>query len=240
MAVETRIFAIKLPRREKEAMDFTARETGETLSAMCYRAIQNTVYEALGGALLKRLERRVEDETMPDYARGIPRIVYDFLCLMDEKEVKEEFRYIFKRVHFLEKEWLLYEVNLPELQEHMGRTYLERGGGFDEINIRLVRDSFFDHMLHTVYRLTATGLLKELDEEWKFNLARVSAFRDFLMKRYDERFKDEAVEAIEVGAAQQEQEPGAVSPPPAPVPAAAHAPEPRARKKVVVRKAVRE
>ena len=120
--MEAKLFAIKLERRIKEAMDYISRETGDTLTRLYYKPIQETTYETLGRLLLRKLVGAEQTE------RQVPLLVEEFFQLVEKKEVKEEFRRIFAGVQFVEKEWLQFEMDMKEINTTIGRTYIDTGG----------------------------------------------------------------------------------------------------------------
>ena len=212
---KTELFAIKLPKHEKEAMSYTANETGKTLTKVFYRAIQETIHEQLGLVLLEKLSRsradveatsageRTEREEMrrpPAFVRrDAPAIVADFAHLMEAKETRRQFHEIFDGIQFAEKEWLLYEVDLSALAQVLGRRYLEEEGGFDPVDLNLAKYLFFDYMIRGTYDLTCMGLLKTLEDRWQTEKARIERFRDGLIHLYEETFERPVeVEVVEV------------------------------------------
>jgi hypothetical protein len=204
----TELFALKLPKNEKDAMNFIANERSKTLTKVFYKNIQQTIYEQLGLVLLDKLSRpRVDikkekaEGRMPTYVkRNAPNIVVDFVHIMDSKDRKKTFHSIFEDLQFTEKEWLLYEIDVPKLARHMGKEYLDQDGVFEPVDLDLAKSIFFDYMIHMTYQLTAIGLLKTLDDEWEKNQARIERFKDELIAEYEQTFEDalEVVEVVEV------------------------------------------
>ena len=190
--MEAKLFAIKLEKRIKEAMDFISRETGATLTKLYYKPIEEATHEILGRLLLKKLEGVELGE------RAIPVVVEEFAQLMEKKEVKDEFRRIFSGIQFVEKEWLIYEMDMREIYASVGKAYIDSGGRFDRVDRRLVRELFFGHMLHLTYKMTAMGMFKSLDDEWRRNAHRIERFRDWLLRKHEELYGHEVVEVEEV------------------------------------------
>jgi hypothetical protein len=204
----TELFAIKLPKNEKDAMSFTAQEMGKTLSKVFYKTIQKTIHEQLGLVLLDKLSRPTLEEEeegrrkrIPSYIkRTVPNIVVDFVHMMEDKDKKKKFHKIFEKLQFTEKEWLLYEIDITRLAEDVGKRYLEEDGSFEPVDLGLAKELFFDYMIRMTYQLTAMGLLKTLDDEWIKNQARIERFKDELIAEYEQTFEDalEVVEVVEV------------------------------------------
>ncbi len=190
--MEAKLFAIKLERRIKEAMDFISRETGDTLSKLYYRPIEETTYEILGRILIRKLEGVELGE------RSVPPIVEEFVQMMEKREVKEEFRRIFSGIQFVDKEWLVYDMDMKEIHSHVGKSYLDNGGGFERVDKRLVKELLFSHMLQLTYKLTAMGMFKNLDDEWRRNSHRIVRFRDWLVRKHEDLYGHEVVEVEEV------------------------------------------
>ena len=208
----TELFALKLPKNEKDAMNYIAEEREKTLTKVFYKTIQQTIHEQLGLVLLDKLSRpRVElkkdkngndmgGKIPPYIKRTAPNIVVDFVHIMETKDRKKSFHSIFEDLQFTEKEWLLYEIDVSKLAKHMGKEYLDADGGFEPVDLDLAKSMFFDYMVHMTYQLTAIGLLKTLDDEWQKNQARIERFKDELIVEYEQTFEDalEVVEVVEV------------------------------------------
>ncbi|MEM2869585.1 MAG: hypothetical protein QW379_04075 [Thermoplasmata archaeon] len=190
--MEAKLFAIKLEKRIKDAMDFIARETGATLTKLYYKPIEETTHEILGKLLLKKLEGVDIGE------RVIPLVVEEFVQLLEKKEIKDEFRRIFTGIQFVEKEWLVYEMDMKEIYTSIGRAYIDSGGPLDKVDRKLVKEIFFGHMLQLTYKLTAMGMFKSLDDEWRRNAHRIERFRDWLLRKHEELYGHEVVEVEEV------------------------------------------
>ena len=190
--MEAKLFAIKLEKRIKEAMDFISRETGDTLTKLYYKPIQDTTYEVLGKLLLKRLESVELGE------RQVPLLVEEFVQLMEKKDVKEEFRRMFSGIQFVEKEWMIYEMDMKDIHSEIGRCYIERNGRFEKVDRRMVTQLFFTIMVHNSYKLTAMGMFKSLDDEWRRNAHRIERFRDWLIRKHEELYGHDIVEVEEV------------------------------------------
>ena len=190
--MEAKTFAIKLERRIKEAMDYISRETGDTLTKLYYRPIQETTYETLGRLLLRKLEGVELTE------RHVPLMVEEFFQLIEKKDVKEEFRRIFSGVQFVDKEWLQYEMDMKEINTSVGKAYIDAGGKFEPISRRLVKEIFFTNMLQMTYKHTAMGMFKNLDDEWHRNAHRIERFRDWLIRKHEDLYGHDIEEVEEV------------------------------------------
>ena len=206
-ATRTEVFAIKVPKVEKDAMNLIAAETGKTLSKTFYRAIQHTIFTEFGKVLLDRISRprssvvaAKDEQGVPSFLRrSAPMVVVDFVHLLQEQSNRTAFHAIFDNVQFAQKEWLLYEISLDDLAHHMGRAYLDAEGGLDPLDLALARTMFFEYMVRACYQHTSMGLLRTLEEEWTKNQAKVEQFRDFLMEQYESRFEEALeVEVVEV------------------------------------------
>jgi len=190
--MEAKLFAIKLEKRIKEAMDFISQETGDTLTKLYYKPIQETTYEILGKILLKKLEGVELGE------RQVPLPVEEFFQLIEKKDVKEEFRRIFSGIQFVEKDWLMYDVDMKEIYCNVGKGYIDAGGRFDQLNRKMVKEIFFNDMLQLAYKHTAMGMFKSLDDEWRRNAHRLERFRDWLIRKHEDLYGHDIVEVEEV------------------------------------------
>jgi len=204
--METKLFAIKIPRRLKDAMDYTSKESGRTLSKLYYDSLQKTIFEIFGLVILYKIDRRgntrledllslLSDKNVSQNI--IPGVVADFLDLMDEDKNKHAFSEIFSNL-MIEEDGLSSEIDFMEVARHMGHAYLEREGNLDKIELSLGRDIFFNYMISLYYRTSAMGSLKVLNTEWYRKQRRVKEFQESLIAQYLEKYKEEKVEAIEL------------------------------------------
>jgi hypothetical protein len=205
--MDTKLFAIKISKREKEAMDFTAKETGRTLSKLYYKPLQSTVHETLGLTILFKIDRRisislkevkkinlVDDE---QEKLSIP-IIEDFVEFMIKPSNRREFNEIFNNVEFVAKDFLLYKLNVQEISREVGRLYLEKNGKLDSIDLRLAYNIYFEYMLLLYYKLTGIGSLKNLNTEWYNKQDKINKFKSKLINTYLTKYRDEKAEAIEI------------------------------------------
>ena len=205
----TEVFAIKVPKQEKEAMNLIAQVTGKTLSKTFYRAIQHTIHTEFGKVLLDRISRpraavvsKGDDDgrEVPAFLRrSAPMAVVDFVQLIQVPDTLKAFHALFDGLQFAHREWLLYEVSIDELTHHLGKTYLDADASLEPMDLDLARVLFFDYMVRATYQHTAMGLLHTLEAEWTKNRPKIEQFRDQLMAEYERRFEDAIeVEVVEV------------------------------------------
>jgi hypothetical protein len=189
--MEKKLFAIKIPEIEKDAMDYTASATGMTLTNLYYGGVKNTLFEILGAVLLQNLDSRA-DLVSPMLEGGttmhhIPPIVHEFIEIMDGGE-KEEFKKIFYNVKSIEKEDIFQEFNVHDLTGYLGKKYLDNHGDFGTTNYDLVNELLFDYMLHMYYTLSVVGSMKMLEQEWGRNHLKVARFKEHLLSVYEKKY----------------------------------------------------
>ena len=204
--METKLFAIKIPKKIKDAMDYTSKETGRTLSKLYYHSLQKTIYEIFGLVILYKIDRRGQTRLeallslFSDSEIGkniIPGIVADFIDLMEEEENKQSFKEIFENV-MIEEEGVLSDMDYIDAARDIGHAYLERDGSMTKIDLALGRDIFFNYMTALYYRTAAIGSLKILNTEWYRKQRKIKAFQENLIEQYLEKYKEEKVDAIEL------------------------------------------
>jgi hypothetical protein len=204
--MDTKLFAIKIPRRIKDAMDYTSKETGRTLSKLYYNSLQKTIYEIFGLVVLYKIDRRgntrLEDLLSlisdSDVAKNIiPGVVTDFLDLMEDEDNRQAFHEIFENL-VIEEDGVLAEMDFVEAARGIGHAYLEREGSLKKIDLELGRDIFFNYMISMYYRTAAIGSLKILNTEWYRKQRKIKEFQNGLIAQYLEKYKEEKVEAIEL------------------------------------------
>lgn len=204
--MESKLFAIKIPRRIKDAMDYTSKESGRTLSKLYYDSLQKTIFEIFGLVVLYKIDRRgntrLEDLlSLPSdkiiSQNIIPGVVVDFLDLMDMDVNKQAFSEIFTNL-VIEEDGLSSDIDFLEIARHVGHAYLEREGSLEKIELELGRDIFFNYMISLYYKTSAMGSLKVLNTEWYRKQRRVQEFQDKLISQYIEKYKEEKIEAIEL------------------------------------------
>ncbi len=203
------MFAIKIPEREKKAMDLVAKKTNRTLANIYYDNLLNKVHETLGAVILDSLngaraknEREIIMRSLLNGKRTpiktTPKIIKEFIQMMDLESGGRRFKRIFPNIRFTEKGFLIHEINLQDLAKHMGSEYLEKGGNLDHIDLNMVNDIFFEHMLSVYYSLTAEGSLDVLQSEWNDNYPKIMMLKNTLLREYRAKFGEKFVEIFEV------------------------------------------
>jgi hypothetical protein len=204
--MESKLFAIKIPRRLKDAMDYTSKETGRTLSKLYYDSLQKTIFEIFGLVILYKIDRRgttrLEDllSLLSDKNVShsiIPGVVADFIDLMEEEQNKQAFHEIFNNI-VIEEDGMASELDFLEIARRVGHAYLEREGNLSKIDLALGRDIFYNYMISVYYRNYAVGSLKVLNTEWYRKQRKLKEFQENLIAQYLEKYKEEKVDAIEL------------------------------------------
>ncbi len=206
--MEKKMFAIKVPAKEKEAMDLVARETKRTLANIYYEPLERFVHESLGAVILGKLDEIRGNDRSVEIVRLLlnnhsgtkftPTAIKDFIAMMTTEGGGRKFKMLFPDLSFSDKSFLLHEIDLHELVENMGREYLERGGNLSTIDIELAHELFFEHMLSNYYSLTAEGSLDTLRTAWNDNYPKVTMFRDSILREYRAKYGKSFVEIFEV------------------------------------------
>ena len=206
--MEKKMFAIKVPAKEKEAMDLVARETKRTLANIYYDPLERFIHESLGAVILGKLDEIRGNTRSVEIVRLLlgngkgtkitPTAIKDFIEMMTTEGGGRKFKMLFPDLSFSDKSFLLHEINLHELVENIGREYLERGGNLSTIDIELAHELFFEHMLFNYYSLTAEGSLDTLRTAWNDNYPKVTMFRDSILREYKAKYGKHFVEIFEV------------------------------------------
>ena len=205
--METKLFALKISPREKEAMDYVAKETDRTLSKVYYRPLQNIVHETLGVVLLHKIDRRMPsrlkdlkiltfEDDEPDKIT-LP-IIEDFVELMINPSNRKQFNEIFEGIEFVAKDFLLYKLNSREIAREIGKLYLESHGSLSKTDLNLAQNIFFKYMLELYYKLTAIGSFNSLNTEWFNKRLKIKGFEMRLIKSYLDKYREVKAEAIEI------------------------------------------
>ncbi len=207
--IEKKMFAIKVPAYEKDAMDLVSRETKRTLANIYYMPLERFIHESLGAVILGKLDEVRGNKRNDEVVRFLlnnsdgsskiaPAIIKDFIVLMTVEGGGRKFKMLFSDLNFSDKSFLLHEVNLHDLARHLGREYLERGGSLNSIDLELAYELFFDRMLANYYSLTAEGSLETLHSAWNDNYPKITIFKDALLREYTAKYGKSFVEIFEV------------------------------------------
>ncbi|UCE73661.1 MAG: hypothetical protein JSV56_11635 [Methanomassiliicoccales archaeon] len=207
--MEKKMFAIKVPAKEKDAMDLVARETRRTLANIYFTPIEGFIHESLGAIILGRLDEVRGNERKDEVIRYLlngsnmtakvaPTIIKDFIKLMTVEGGGRKFKMLFSDLNFSDKSFLLHEIDLHELARHLGQEYLERGGSLNTIELELAYELFFERMLSIYYSLTAEGSLDVLHSAWNDNYPKISMFKNSLLRDYKAKYGKSFVEILEV------------------------------------------
>ena len=207
--MEKKMFAIKVPAKEKDAMDLVARETQRTLANIYLMPLQNFIHESLGAVILGKMDEVRGNNRNEDIIRYLlnssnstvkiaPLVIKEFIQSMTVEGAGRKFKMLFSDINFTDKSFLLHEINLHELARHLGREYLERGGSLSSIDLELSYELFFERMLSIYYSLTAEGSLENLRSAWDDNYPRVSMFKDSLLREYKAKYGKSFIEIFKV------------------------------------------
>jgi hypothetical protein len=207
--LEKKMFAIKVPAKEKDAMDLVARETKRTLANIYFTPLERYIHESLGAVILGKLDEirgnnRKEEvirfllNGSSNTAKIAPTIIKDFIQLMTVEGGGRKFKMLFSDLNFSDKSFLLHEIDLHELARNLGQEYLERGGPVTVIDFELAYELFFERMLSIYYSLTAEGSLDTLHTAWNDNYPKISMFKNSLLRDYKAKYGKSFVEIFEV------------------------------------------
>ena len=207
--MERKMFAVKIPAREKDAMDMVANETKRSLANIYYEPLERSIHESLGAVILGRLDEVRGSDRKHDIIRFLlngnnstskiaPIVIKDFIQMMTVEGGGRKFKMLFSDLNFSDKGFLLHEINLHELAQHLGREYLERGGSLSGIDLELAYDLSFERLLSVYYSLTAEGSLEALHSAWDNNYPKITMFKNALLREYKAKYSMDFVEIIEV------------------------------------------
>jgi hypothetical protein len=203
------MFAIKVPAKEKDAMDLVARETKRTLANIYFTPLERYIHESLGAVILGKLDEIRGNNRKEEVIRFLlnggsntakiaPTIIKDFIQLMTVEGGGRKFKMLFSDLNFSDKSFLLHEIDLHELARNLGEEYLERGGPVTVIDFELAYELFFERMLSIYYSLTAEGSLDTLHTAWNDNYPKISMFKNSLLRDYKAKYGKSFVEIFEV------------------------------------------
>jgi hypothetical protein len=203
------MFAIKVPAKEKDAMDLVARETKRTLANIYFTPLERYIHESLGAVILGRLDEVRGNNRKEGVIRFIlngsnnsgkvaPLIIKDFIQLMTVEGGGRKFKMLFSDLNFSDKSFLLHEIDLHDLARNLGAEYLERGGPVNTIDLELAYELFFERMLSIYYGITAEGSLDTLHSAWNDNYPKISMFKNSLLRDYKAKYGKSFVEIFEV------------------------------------------
>lgn len=203
------MFAIKVPAKEKDAMDLVAKETKRTLANIYFSPLQGYIYESLGAVILGRLDQirgnDRKDELIKYLLNNNNRnskpsltVIKDFIQIMTTEGGGRKFKMLFSDVNFGDKSFLIHEIDLFELARKLGEDYLERGGSLKSIDVELAYELFFERMLSIYYSLTAEGSLETLHSAWNDNYPKLTMFKNSILREYKAKYGKSFVEIFEV------------------------------------------
>ena len=206
-SMNTKLFAIKIPENEKNAMDYVSNITNKTMSKLFYKPIQDAIYTNLGLILLYKIDfrntmkisnmnedvfnkRSLSGHTLP--------IIEDFISLIIDKNLKKGFWNIFTDIQLNEKDFLLHDIDLAEVAHNIGKEYIFRHGNLNDLDLNLARNIFFHYMLMTYFNITALGSINRLNLEWNNHKPSIKQFKNQLIIKYLTKYQPKKFEAIKV------------------------------------------
>ena len=205
--MDTKLFAIKIPKNEKLAMDYIAEMTNNPLSKMFYNPIKEAIFKKLGWILLFKIDLRNTSKltnlnedfftNQESVVKTLP-IIEDFVRLMLDKNLKRSFWEIFSDVELNEKEFVLHDIDLDAVAHYLGKEYIAHNGDFKELDLTLARAIFFKYMLQTYFNITAVGSINKLNQEWSTRQPMIKQFQSQILSRYLSKFQSTKIEAIKL------------------------------------------
>ncbi len=224
--MEKALFAIKMSKSEKKAMDYTSKELSNTLSKIYYPYITQGLYSWLGIIIMYKLELKrpgpierylnyfISDEVgfpksiaPPANTHGkpmrdietaqheLPPIIFDFLKILDKKDLKSRFAKVFTKVEFADPEVFLSSLDLNQVSFTLGKQYYHLNKDFSRTDFNLMKNVFFTTMLSEYYQATAVGSIKTLQYAWYNKRTSINAFKNIMIKQYNKSLAKQPVEA---------------------------------------------
>ena len=205
--MNSKLFAIKIPENEKNAMDYISNVTNKTLSKIFYNPLQEAIYTNLGLILLYKIDLRNvtkltdlrEELFNRKFLSGhtLP-IIEDFVRMLLDNNIKKSFWKIFSDLQLNEKDFLLFDLDIIDLANQLGKEYITKHGNFNEIDINLARNIYFNYMLMAYFNTTAVGSIKKLNFEWTTHQPLIIQFQSQIIAKYINKFQPKKLEAIKV------------------------------------------
>ncbi len=205
-----RMFAVKVPEREKKAMDLAAVGSGETLAGLFYPGILQDTRRYAGALAVNALyaqrhSTKKQRIKLPlpgpgeHFVHTIP-MIKDFLDLIAVK--KKELNAILPGVSLTDKGFLLLESDPSGILIDLGEKYLKTDASLKVIDTDLALSLLFDVLIQKYYRITAQGSMDALQSAWKACGPELRTYMDGVKKSYRAMFRDDFIEVIEVEAIQ--------------------------------------
>ena len=193
-------------------MDYISVVTNNKMSKLFHKPLQDAIYTNLGLVLLYKIDLR-NTNRLPDFDSNIYNtksfsghtlpIIEDFIRLILDKNLKTTFWNIFNYIQLNEKEFILYDLELFETAHHLGKEYLSKRDSFEEIDLNLAREIFFNYMLATYFNVTALGSINKLNLEWANHLPLIKQFQSQIISKYLSIYQPKKLRAMKVDAEEE-------------------------------------
>ncbi|MEW5759516.1 MAG: hypothetical protein AB1779_01965 [Candidatus Thermoplasmatota archaeon] len=177
-----KLFAIKVPEREKEAMNYIANKTNKKLTELFYERFQTTLCYELGNVLINEIN-------CEEYS-SLVKEIFD-----REKEIRDWLGELWNGEEFLDVE--LRKVPMKNVLMNLGKMFLKSNRRFEEITDTLVKGMFIDAFLYTYIKLSLSSLT---DDDWSASKIKIEILKDELIRKTSEAI---VVEPLEVQIAEK-------------------------------------
>jgi hypothetical protein len=127
--------------------------------------------------------------------RELPPVIFEFINLMERKNLKARFDKVFTRVEFQGSDVFLSTLDLNQTAFNLGKSYFQANKDFSRTNFTLMKDIFFQNMLNEYFQSTAVGSIKTLQFEWYNKRTSINAFKSIMIKQYNKAIAKQPVEA---------------------------------------------
>ncbi len=208
--MKNKIFALKVPYKIKNTMEFISSEVNIPLSKLYFSSIECKTKLFLGIVALNNL-----DITYIKRTGGIDEIkhlndieiflskdnispIKEFIRLMNNGQNKTRMRELFHNIMFEDRNFSYQDINIGELCTYIGEKYLNMNKKIVAIDTDLVKNIFLDKMLKNYYDIMAIGTFTQLEREWLNGSARLGLFKNHLLSDLNKQFLTLIVEPIEL------------------------------------------
>lgn len=218
-SMKTSHLGIKISIKEKEALDYITDKSHITKSRLLYPVIKKAIAQSLGIVLIYTIGYRkkedydemkgiLEKQFLTDIMNSIhhlklPNAIDAFFDTIAKKNFWNTYRVIFNDVEFKEikgKDDILryIDIDLLEIAEYIGTTYMALGGTFDSINLKLAKSILFERLFWEIFYKSAKCPYNEAKRIWAMKKGDIRTMLLDIIDHYDKKFESTPVEVIEV------------------------------------------
>jgi len=200
-----KIFALKLPLKLKNCMEFISKEVDAPLSKLYFPAVENATKDYLGIIMIYNLDvANVKKIPDLDELKHLPTIatylrkkdispINEFVILMEQPENRVRLMDYFPNIQMSKEKFTYQNINIARLCRALGEKYLNTNYPMSIMDMDEIKGLFIEQMVKNYFDVMAIGTISQLEREWENGKAKLELFSSHLLNKFDDTFQTKII-----------------------------------------------